>query len=74
MGFLQFSRAFESEADKLGLEYMYKTGYDPTAFVDFFEKIQTLEKKKPGTMSKVFSTHPMTDDRIKAAQENIQDT
>jgi predicted Zn-dependent protease len=71
MGFLTFSRAFESEADKLGLEYMYKTGYDPTCFVDFFEKIQTLEKKKPGTMSKVFSTHPMTDDRIKAAQTNI---
>ena len=73
MGFLQFSRAFESEADMLGLEYLYKTGYDPTAFVDFFEKIQSLEKKKPGTMSKVFSTHPMTDDRIKAAQKNIQE-
>jgi predicted Zn-dependent protease len=71
LGFLRFSRAFESEADKLGLEYMYKTGYDPLAFVDFFEKIQSLEKKKPGTMSKVFSTHPMTDDRIKAAQKNI---
>ena len=69
--FLHFSRAFESEADLLGLEYMYKTGYDPTAFVDFFEKIETLEKKKPGTMSKVFSTHPMTEDRIKAAQKNI---
>ena len=71
MGFLTFSRAFESEADMLGLEYMYKTGYDPVAFVDFFEKIQSLEKKKPGTMSRVFSTHPMTDDRIKAAQKNI---
>jgi len=51
---------------------MYKAGYDPTAFVDFFEKIQAMEKKKPGTMSKVFSTHPMTDDRIKVAQEHIQ--
>ena len=71
LGFLTFSRGFESEADMLGLEYMYKTGYDPVAFVDFFEKIQSLEKKKPGTMSKVFSTHPMTDDRIKAAQKNI---
>ena len=71
MGFLTFSRQFESEADMLGLEYMYKAGYDPTCFVDFFEKIQTLEKKKPGTMSKVFSTHPMTDDRIKSAQKNI---
>src|SRR5579863_10353129 len=46
VGFLKFSRAMESEADLLGLEYMYKTGYDPTAFVDFFEKIETLEKRK----------------------------
>ena len=57
----------------LGLEYLYKTGYDPTAFVDFFEKIQSLEKKKPGTMSKIFSTHPPTDDRISNAQKNIQE-
>jgi predicted Zn-dependent protease len=73
VGFLQFSKAFESEADMLGLEYMYKTGYDPEAFVDFFEKIQSLEKKKPGTMAKVFSTHPPTEDRIVKAQKNIQD-
>ena len=72
MGFLQFTKAFEKEADYLGLQYLYKAGYDPTAFVDFFEKIQTLEKKKPGTMAKVFSTHPMTDDRIKSAQNEIQ--
>src|SRR5712692_8683843 len=73
LGFLTFSRGFESEADFLGLQYMYKSGYDPTAFVDFFEKIQSKEKKKPGTMSKVFSTHPMTDDRIKNSQKTIQD-
>src|SRR5205823_5574335 len=73
LGFLTFSRGFESEADFLGLQYMYKAGYDPTAFVDFFEKIQSKEKKKPGTMSKVFSTHPMTDDRIKTSQKTIQD-
>src|SRR5690349_23706953 len=73
LGFLTFSRGFESEADYLGLQYMYKAGYDPTAFVDFFEKIQSKEKKKPGTMSKVFSTHPMTDDRIKNSQKTIQD-
>jgi predicted Zn-dependent protease len=72
MGFLSFSRGFEREADYLGLQYLYKTGYDPTSFVDFFEKIQSMEKKKPGTVSKVFSTHPMTDDRIKAAQAEIQ--
>ena len=72
MGFLQFTKAFEREADYLGLQYLYKAGYDPIAFVDFFEKIQTLEKKKPGSMAKVFSTHPMTDDRIKSAQTEIQ--
>jgi len=71
LGFLQFSQAMEREADYLGLQYMYKAGYDPLAFVDFFEKIQTLEKRKPGTLSKVFSTHPMTDNRIKAAQDEI---
>src|SRR5216683_2252377 len=71
LGFLTFSRGFEAEADMLGLEYLYKTGYDPTSFVDFFEKIQSLEKRKPGTLAKVFSTHPMTDDRIKSAQKNI---
>jgi predicted Zn-dependent protease len=73
IGFLSFSRGFESEADLLGLQYLYKTGYDPTAFVDFFEKIQSDEKRKPGTMSKVFSSHPLTDDRIKDAQKNIQE-
>src|ERR1700692_9276 len=72
MSYLTFSREFESEADMLGLQYMYKTGYDPGAFVDFFEKIESLEKKKPGTISKVFSTHPPTDARIVKAQQNIQ--
>jgi predicted Zn-dependent protease len=72
VGFLTFSRGFEKEADDLGLQYMYKAGYDPTAFIDFFEKLQSLEKKKPGTMAKVFSSHPPTDDRITNAQANIQ--
>jgi predicted Zn-dependent protease len=73
LGFLKFSRGFEEEADMLGLQYMYKAGYDPTAFVDFFEKLQTMEKKKPGTLAKVFSSHPLTDDRIKKSQKNIQE-
>ncbi len=73
VGFLKFSRGFESEADLLGLQYLYKAGYDPTAFVDFFEKIQSAEKKKPGTMNKIFSSHPLTDDRIKNSQKNIQE-
>ena len=70
--FLQFSRAAEREADFLGLQYLYKTGYDPQAFVDFFEKIQTKEKNRPGTLSKTFSTHPPTPDRITASQEEIK--
>jgi beta-barrel assembly-enhancing protease len=73
LGFLTFSRGFENEADVLGLQYLYKTGYDPVAFVDFFEKLQSMEKRKPGTLAKVFSTHPMTDDRIKNAQKNIEE-
>jgi predicted Zn-dependent protease len=73
IGFLSFSRGFEQEADLLGLQYLYKAGYDPTAFVDFFEKLQADEKRKPGTMAKVFSSHPLTDDRIKDAQKNIQE-
>ncbi len=72
LGFLKFSRGFEREADMLGLQYLYKTGYDPTSFVDFFEKIQAMEKKKPGTIASVFSSHPMTSKRIRAAQEEIQ--
>src|ERR1700757_2653996 len=52
---------------------MYKAGYSPPCFVDFFEKVQSQEKRKPGTMSKVFSSHPPTDDRIKSAQKNIQE-
>ena len=69
--FLKFSRANEAEADYLGLQYMYKTGYDPTAFVDFFEKIETLEKRRHGTVSKLFATHPPTEDRIQKSQKEI---
>ena len=69
--FLKFSRGFEAEADYLGLQYMYKAGYDPNAFVAFFEKLEAQEKKKPGTLAKAFSTHPQTPDRIKKSQEEI---
>jgi beta-barrel assembly-enhancing protease len=69
--FLTFSRGFEAEADYLGLQYMYKTGYDPQAFISFFEKVQAQEKKKPGTLAKAFATHPQTPDRISRSQEEI---
>jgi len=71
MTFLTFSRGFEAQADYLGLQYMYKTGYDPQAFVSFFEKLQAKEKKKPGTLARAFSTHPQTPDRIEKSQEEI---
>jgi beta-barrel assembly-enhancing protease len=70
--FLHFSRGFEAEADYLGIEYMYRAGYDPSAFVSFFEKVQAMEKKKPGTLSKAFDTHPQTPDRIEKSQAEIR--
>lgn len=73
IGFLAFSRAQEAEADMLGLQYMYKTGYDPNAFVDFFEKVETHEKNKPGSVAKVFETHPPTPERIEATQKSIRE-
>jgi predicted Zn-dependent protease len=69
--FMKFSRNFESEADFLGMEYMYKTGYDPQSFISFFEKIEAQEKKKPGAIAKAFSSHPMTPDRVAAAQKEM---
>jgi predicted Zn-dependent protease len=69
--FMKFQRNFEAEADYLGLQYMYKTGYDPQAFVSFFEKLQAREKKKPGTIAKAFASHPQTPDRIAASQKEI---
>ena len=71
MAFLQFTRTDEREADYLGLQYMYKAGYDPNAFVSFFEKVAADEKKQPGTVPKIFSTHPPTPDRIEASQKEI---
>ncbi|MGB7185777.1 MAG: M48 family metalloprotease, partial [Candidatus Acidiferrales bacterium] len=71
MTYLKFGRDAEREADYLGLQYMYKAGYDPNAFVAFFEKVEAEEKKQPGTIPKIFETHPPTPDRIIAAQKEI---
>src|SRR5437867_4452203 len=70
--FLQFSRGDEAEADYLGLQYLYKTGYDPGAAVSFFEKLQAKESARPGSVSKMFSTHPPTGDRIEMTKKNIE--
>jgi predicted Zn-dependent protease len=71
IAFLQFSRDFEAQADYLGVQYMYRAGYDPQAFIAFFEKVQALEKRKPGLVAKAFSDHPQTPDRILHSQEEI---
>jgi predicted Zn-dependent protease len=71
--FLQFSRKDEGEADYLGLQYMYKAGYDPSAFISMFEKLQAKESAKAGSVSKLFSTHPPTGDRIEATKKNIEE-
>ena len=71
MSFLKFSRMDEAEADFLGVQYMYKAGYDPQSFVTLFEKLDALEKHKPGTLAKAFSDHPATGSRIDAAEDEI---
>ena len=71
MSFLKFSRDAEREADLLGLQYDYAAGYDPQAFVQFFEKLKVGEKQHQGRIAKAFSTHPMTGERIKRAQQEI---
>ncbi len=73
MTFLKFSRGMESEADFLGIQYLYKAGYDPTSFVDFFEKMLADEKRRPGTMSKLFRSHPPHGSRIRKTQKTIDE-
>jgi hypothetical protein len=71
ISFLKFSRMDEAEADYLGVQYMYKAGYDPQSFVTLFEKLDALEKHKPGTLAKAFSDHPQTPDRIAHSEDEI---
>ena len=69
--FMKFSRGFETEADFLGVQYMYKAGYDPQAFTSFFEKVKELEKHPQNIVAKAFQTHPQTPDRIAKTQLEI---
>ena len=69
--FMKFSRGDEAQADYLGAQYAWKAGYDPEALVTFFEKVEAQEKKKPGTISKAFASHPQTPDRVEATQKEI---
>jgi predicted Zn-dependent protease len=70
--FLKFSRGAEEEADRLGLQYMWAAGYDPTQMLNFFEKLKSKEKKEPGTLAKVFSTHPTTGSRLDKARKLLE--
>ena len=72
MGMFKFSRDFETEADLLGIQYLYKSGYDPTAAIDMFERVDAAEQKHHGAVSQLFNTHPLTTDRIAKTQKNIQ--
>lgn len=68
--FMKFSRSAEEEADKLGVQYLYASGYDPSAMATMFEKLSSKNKKKPGFLSRAFSTHPQPPDR-RAASINL---
>src|SRR5207249_4978632 len=72
VAFLKFTRSQEAEADYLGAQYLYKAGYDPSAMLSFFEKLQAKEKKKPGTMSSLFTDHPPTAARVAAVKKEIE--
>jgi predicted Zn-dependent protease len=61
--FMKFSRGAEEEADKLGVQYMWAAGYDPTAMATMFEKLEAKNKKKPGFISRAFASHPAPPDR-----------
>ncbi len=71
--FLKFSRKSEIEADFLGAQYHFASGYDPAAFVDFFERMKQREKSSKSSIAKAFSTHPMTKERIRAAERTIEE-
>ena len=72
MTFLSFTRHDESEADYLGVQYMYAAGYDPTGAIGIFEKLESMLKTKPSAVAKVLATHPMDSDRIDRTEKEIQ--
>jgi hypothetical protein len=71
LGFMKFSRSAESEADMLGVEYLWAAGYDPNAMSTMFEKLAAKNKKKPGTFSKLFETHPQSVDRMESTRQLV---
>jgi hypothetical protein len=71
LGFMKFNRNAESEADMLGVQYLWAAGYDPNAMSTMFEKLAAKNKKKPGTFSKLFETHPQSVDRMEATRHLV---
>ena len=71
LGFMKFNRNAESEADMLGVQYMWAAGYDPNAMSTMFEKLAAKNKKKPGTFSKLFESHPQSVDRMEATRQLV---
>lgn len=71
MTMLKFSREFEHQADFLGVQYLYKAGYDPAAMVQFFERLKAMQKRNKNAIAKAFSSHPLTKSRIKEVQKTI---
>ena len=69
--FLKFQRNYEREADFLGLQYTYRAGYDPVALIDILERLKESEQGEESRLAKIFSSHPMTRDRIERAQKSI---
>lgn len=68
---MQFSQGAEREADRLGIGYVYEAGIDPRGMVSFFQKLVDLRERKPGSLEQFFSSHPLTEDRIRAAESQI---
>lgn len=64
---LPYSRQHEYEADKLGMIFMAKAGYDPRAALTFWEKFGKLSQG--GAVGEFFSTHPMSEKRLEKMHE-----
>ena len=71
LGMLKFSRDDEIEADRLGVRYMYRAGYNPKAMVSFQEKLGKLQSDKSSRVLTFLSTHPISQDRITAIKREI---
>ena len=66
---LKYSRTAESQADIMGTQILYDSGYDPRAMAQFFEKIET-EQKGSGPVE-FFSNHPSPDNRIERVNQEV---